>query len=174
MIAMPAHNFIGEPRSHPQLSIATAYLAITVLPAPVSAHDCVARSHGRGRSAGSMRALATALSTGYHVMNVAHPSRHASIEALAPLAIESGLGACRVPSPTRIHFVTHVLRGTFLRQYWATWSIAELGRTIMHAPPNHGGEVVGHLRDVPGSVCQAGSARRELGSADFELGTIAG
>jgi len=123
---------------------------------------------------------------GFEAVNVDYPSRERPIEELAPIAVGAGLEGCRaVDNIDRIHFVTHSLGGILLRQYLAKNEIPDLGRVVMLGPPNQGSIAVDKLLDVPGFDWVNGPAGRQLGkgeasvplalgSADFELGIIAG
>ena len=72
-----------------------------------------------------------------------------------------------------------------MRFFLASETIAELGRVVMLAPPNHGSEAVDALSGFPGFELVNGpagyqlgtgerSVPRRLGPADFEVGVIAG
>jgi pimeloyl-ACP methyl ester carboxylesterase len=163
-----------------------AGVLLSLAPA-VHAADCVVLLHGLLRTSASMQPMEQALTeAGYAVVNVDYPSRDHELDVLATLAVEAGLGGCRVkPGEGRIHFVTHSLGGILVRQYLASHDIPELGRVVMLAPPNQGTVAVDALRDVPGFDWMNGpvgaqmgkgedSAVLALGPADFELGVIAG
>ena len=72
-----------------------------------------------------------------------------------------------------------------MRQYLTANRIANLGRTVMLAPPNHGSEVVDKLSKLPGFKLANGDAGMQLGTGEgsvptglgavnFDLGVIAG
>ncbi|MEO0573998.1 MAG: alpha/beta fold hydrolase [Pseudomonadota bacterium] len=148
--------------------------------------ECVVLLHGLARTERSMRKMARALrNEGYAVANLGYPSRSATIDVLAPDAINAGLDVCRKQGATKIHFVTHSMGGILLRHFLANTAIAELGRTVMLAPPNQGSEVVDTLRGTPGFRSLNGPAGlqlgtgdedipRTLGAANFDVGIIAG
>jgi len=152
-----------------------------------SAADCVVLLHGLARTAISMNKMQRALTEeGYVTANVGYPSRHHTIEELAPMAIAEGLEACRSNGNVeRVHFVTHSLGGILLRQYLSVNEIVGLGRVVMLAPPNQGSIAVDELGNLPGFDWLNGPAGRQLGKgedsvplrlgpAGFELGVIAG
>lgn len=102
---------------------------------------------------------------------------------LANLAIEPALAECETQQP--VSFVTHSLGGILVRQFLSENALHNLHRVVMLAPPNQGSEVVDSLADVPGfhlingdAGLQLGtdenSVPRRLGSADFDVGIIAG
>jgi pimeloyl-ACP methyl ester carboxylesterase len=133
-----------------------------------------------------MNILAEALqSAGYHVANIAYPSRELSVEALAEFAIPLGTQACEQADAQTTHFVTHSLGGILVRQYYRTHSSEKVGRVVMLGPPNQGSEVVDTLRDAPGFELLNGPAGMQLGTdahgipaqlgpVNFQLGVIAG
>lgn len=119
----------------------------------------------------------------YTTVNQSYPSRDFSIDELADLAIAPALEQCIDTRP--VHFVTHSLGGILVRQYLSQQEIPELGRVVMLGPPNQGSEVVDKLGKVPGFHFVNGDAGLELGtgeisipnslgSANFDLGIIAG
>jgi Alpha/beta hydrolase family len=169
-----------------RIKIATA-LALLLSGVHAQASDCVVLLHGMLRSADSMERMEKALAeAGFETVNVDYPSRDGTIEVLAPLAVEAGLGECREkPDLGRINFVTHSLGGILLRQYLVGHEIPELGRVVMLGPPNQGSLAVDRMQNVPGFDLLNGPAARQLGKgensvplslppADFEVGVIAG
>ena len=122
---------------------------------------------------------------GYSTANVDYPSQAGTIDVIAPMAVETGLGECRSAGAKRIHFVTHSIGGILLRYSHQSSPIPDLGRVVMLAPPNQGSEVIDVTRDWPTSDLFAGEAGLQLGTGpdsvpsqlgpvDFELGVIAG
>ena len=120
---------------------------------------------------------------GFYPVNEGYPSRDYPIEELAILAIEPALALC--PPELEIDFVTHSLGGILVRQYLSQHEISNLNRVVMLAPPNKGSEVIDKLYKVPGFHFINGDAGMQLGtnalslpntlgSADFDLGIIAG
>ena len=148
------------------------------------ATECVVFLHGLARTPSSMSRIAEAFrQQGFAIANEGYPSRQASVEELAPIAVERGLAAC--PEQGSVHFVTHSLGGILVRQYLATHELSRLGRVVMLAPPNQGSEVVDDFRDVPGFEAINGPAGMQLGTdgdgvpaklgpVNFSLGVIAG
>lgn len=131
-----------------------------------------------------MRPLAIALErTGFAVINLGYPSRRDRIEALAEQVRAEISTVCA--GIDRIHGVTHSMGGILLRQIQSTAPLPNLGRVVMLAPPNQGGEVVdriGHwplFRWINGPAGQQlgtrpGSLPRQLGPVDFACGILAG
>jgi triacylglycerol lipase len=146
--------------------------------------DCIVLLHGLARTSASMEALESGLlDSGYDVVNVDYPSRHHTIQELAPLAMSRGIDHC--PDDGLIHFVTHSLGGILVRFYLEQNEISRLGRLVMLAPPNQGSEVVDNLRGVPGFELYNGPAGVQLGTGsdsiplslkppDYDIGVIAG
>lgn len=158
-------------------------LALTFLPMP-SVADSVILLHGLARSERSMLKLENALlEQGYCVQNISYESTRNNVASLAELAIAPALTACAEAG--KVNFVTHSLGGILVRHYLQNHQIDNLGRVVMLGPPNKGSEVVDKLRDFPGFHFFHGDAGLELGtgatsvpnklgSADFDLGIIAG
>lgn len=146
--------------------------------------DCVVLLHGLLRSSAAMDKLAVALSErDYRVANIDYPSRHKTIEELAPEAVEAGLEECADEQP--IHFVGHSLGGILVRYYLSENSLPTLGRVVMLGSPNHGSQVIDNLGEVPGFRMLNGPAAAQLGTdensvplslgpVDYEVGIIAG
>jgi len=148
--------------------------------------ECVVLLHGLNRSWRAMDKMASALqAAGYTTANVDYPSQAASVEGLAPMAVDMGLDECRSTGAGKIHFVTHSIGGILLRYRQSEEPIPDLGRVVMLGPPNQGSEVVDITRDWPGTRIFSGEAGLQLGTdedsipsrlgpVDFELGVIAG
>ncbi len=122
---------------------------------------------------------------GFTTANVDYPSQAASIEVLAPMAVNEGLEKCREANAERIHFVTHSIGGILLRYAHTETPIPELGRVVMLAPPNQGSEIVDITKNWPTAELFSGKAGLQLGTdrnsipsqlgpVDFELGVVAG
>lgn len=150
------------------------------------AQEGVILLHGLCRTASSMSALETYLSTqGYVVLNYDYPSRSDSVSNLADSVVGSALGSETLADCPRIHFVTHSLGGILVRSYFSRTNDARLGRVVMLGPPNQGSEVVDRIGGwwafnlVNGPAgCELGtgddSTPNQLGKVDFDLGIIAG
>ncbi len=148
--------------------------------------ECVVLLHGLTRSWRAMRPMAKALQeAGFSTANVDYPSTSDSIEAIAPLAVGTGLSECRATGAGVIHFVTHSLGSILIRYENEHAPIPDLGRVVMLGPPNQGSEIVDKTRDWPGFDMLTGEAGAQLGTddgsipsqlgpVDFELGVIAG
>lgn len=148
--------------------------------------DCVVLLHGLNRSYRAMSKMAVGLQdAGFTTANVDYPSQTATVEDLAPLAINEGLEKCRETDAVKIHFVTHSIGGILLRYAHNQSPIPELGRVVMLAPPNNGSEIVDVTRDWPTFELFSGEAGLQLGTdensipsqlgpVDFELGIVAG
>jgi len=145
--------------------------------------ECVILLHGLARSANSMSAIEKRLlAEGYHVINIDYPSRDYSIEELAEQVFTKALREC---ANRKVNFVTHSMGGILVRQYLSKHKINELNKVVMLGPPNNGSEVVDKLINFPGFSFINGDAGMQLGtskfsvpnilgSADFNLGIIAG
>lgn len=148
--------------------------------------ECVVLLHGLNRSWRAMDKMAKALRReGFATVNVDYPSQAATVEGLAPMAVDTGLAQCRGSGAAKVHFVTHSIGGILLRYRQEIEPIPELGRVVMLGPPNRGSEVVDVTRDWPGAKIFSGEAGLQLGTdegsipanlgpVDFELGVIAG
>ena len=146
--------------------------------------SCVILLHGLARTSSSMTVMKERLlEQGYHVINDGYPSRDASIEELAEIAIAPAIQICN--DYDEINFVTHSLGGILVRQYLSRHEIPKLKHVVMLGPPNQGSEVVDKLNKVPGFQFINGDAGLQLGTgelsvpnklgpANFDVGIIAG
>ena len=139
--------------------------------------------HGLGRTPRAMACLERPLQqAGYTVHNIGYPSRSQAIPALADGVAEQlhelGLGT------QTINAVTHSMGGIVLRQLAARDQV-DIQRAVMFSPPNHGSEVIDHMRALPGFAVTMGPAALQLhtgddsvpnslGAATFAVGIIAG
>ncbi|KGJ93919.1 esterase/lipase family protein [Colwellia psychrerythraea] len=155
-----------------------------IFSAQVKSSETVILLHGLARSDRSFTKLASVLNKkGYHTINCNYPSRKYSVGKLAEQAISTALSQC--PEASKVHFVTHSMGGILVRQYLSTKVIENLGRVVMLGPPNKGSQVVDSLKHVPGFKLfngpagvqlgtEASSVPNKLGSANFDVGIIAG
>jgi hypothetical protein len=151
---------------------------------PLLNADCVVLLHGLARTDASMSKMQAALSDeGFRVENISYPSRHHTIQELAPFSVNEGLQACG--EEHTVHFVTHSLGGILVRYQFRHHLPENLGRVVMLAPPNQGSEVVDVFGRLPGFRLIHGPAGNQLGTGAeslpgqlgpvaFEAGVIAG
>ncbi len=161
-----------------------ALLAIPLMASEASASDCVILLHGLARTNASMSIIeATLVEAGFETVNFDYPSTKYPIADLSETQIPLALDDCS-PDMT-VHFITHSLGGILVRHYLGNHELERLGRVVMLGPPNKGSHVVDVLRDFPGYELINGPAGMQLGteptsipnslgSADFEVGIIAG
>jgi triacylglycerol lipase len=148
--------------------------------------DYVVLLHGLGRTATSMKRLEYFFKErGYRVVNVTYPSTCFSVEELANVHLDEQLRQTISDPAARIHFVTHSLGGIILRQYLSNHTLQNLGRVVMIAPPNHGSDLIDHLKASalarkllgPGALelgTDPNAVLNHLGPLDFQCGVIAG
>lgn len=154
--------------------------------APVVKGEYVILLHGLGRTATSMNRLKFFLGKrGYQVINLTYPSTCFPIDHLSDVWLQCLLDKNVLDPKARIHFVTHSLGGIIVRQYLENHHLESLGRVVMLAPPNHGSQIIDHLKANPLTRNFLGPSRLELGTgadavpnrlgpAHFECGVIAG
>jgi triacylglycerol lipase len=161
----------------------------TILPllaSTAAAKEHVILLHGLCRTSHSMHAMAQSLAgAGYTVLNVAYPSRTASIEKLSEAVIGQAVAAAERQGATRIHFVAHSLGAMLIRSYFNRHELAIAGHVVMLGPPNQGSEVVDKLGSwwlfkkingpAGGELGTALTATpNQLGPAKVSTGVIAG
>ncbi|MBC7365961.1 MAG: alpha/beta fold hydrolase [Undibacterium sp.] len=146
---------------------------------PAAAHaekETVVLLHGLGLGGWAMARLGHALTRdGYRVVNLTYPSRSVPLETLARDWLPAQLRAHRVHAAPRLHFVTHSMGGILIRTWLdqqlraGTALPANLGRTVMIAPPNAGSAVAEKLRNFPPFRWFTGVNGRRLGTAPVSL-----
>lgn len=153
---------------------------------PEPAGDYVVLLHGLGRTSASMKRLEHFFEEhGYRVVNLSYPSTCFSVEELADVHLDAQLRQAISDPAARIHFVTHSLGGIILRQYLSNHTLRNLGRVVMIAPPNHGSDLIDHLKTSalaqkllgPGALelgTDPHAILNHLGPLDFQCGVIAG
>jgi triacylglycerol lipase len=159
---------------------------VTISVPAFGAQEQVILLHGLCRTSRSMVKMESALTeAGYKVSNVNYPSRTASIQKLADDSIGKAVANCQEDGATKIGFVTHSLGGILVRSYLTRHSIPQLGRVVMLAPPNQGGEIVDKLgglflfKWINGPAgnelgTDTNSTPNKLGPVNFAAGIIAG
>jgi triacylglycerol lipase len=149
-------------------------------------NECVVLLHGLNRTSWSMKGLEIYLRRrGYEVINAKYPTAGLSVEQISDRYLAPLLRDKIPASSLKVHFVTHSQGGIVLRQYLSNHTLANLGRVVMLAPPNHGSEIIDRLKAIPGlrrllgpGALELGTASRDLpqrlGPIRFECGVIAG
>jgi triacylglycerol esterase/lipase EstA (alpha/beta hydrolase family) len=151
-----------------------------------AANDYVVLLHGLSKDPQIMMKLERFLeSLGYDVHNIAYPSTQYPIDGLASQVWESIQKACP-DTHKKIHFVVHSLGSLITRKILSAYSLPNLGRVVMIAPPNHGTEVVDFLVKFKFYRKNFGPAGMQLitgpngyaaklpQKVDYDLGIIAG
>lgn len=129
---------------------------------PALARECVVLVHGLGRTPHSMATLADSLDRrGYVTVNKGYRSTSQSVEKSAAV-IGDDIAACRALHAEPIDFVTHSLGAILVRVYFQDHHIADAGRVVMLAPPNHGSEISDHLKNRWWFTGMLGPAGAEL------------
>lgn len=131
--------------------------------------DHVVLLHGLSRTSDIMKKMADYLRIhGYFVHNLAYPSTTDSIENLAENLYRKIRALAENPKFT-LHFVGHSLGGILIRRILQQHTIANLGRVVMIAAPNHGTEVADFLQRFAFYRKAYGPAGCQLGARDNPL-----
>jgi pimeloyl-ACP methyl ester carboxylesterase len=147
-------------------------LPLSLISGWANATDCVILLHGLARTADAMKPMAEHLeSAGYQVANVDYPSREHTIDVLAEDAVSKGLEECQAKGADQIFAVTHSLGGILIRYYLSEQEASPFKRVVMLGPPNHGSEVVDHLKNTPGFELLNGPAGMQLGTDESSIPT---
>ena len=140
--------------------------------------------HGLGRRARSMRPLAGWLeAAGYRAHAADYPSTCHPIRTLVDEHLRPEVERFHRSGP--LHVVTHSLGGILVRAYAERYGLPDGSRVVMLAPPNAGSAVADAVRGLLPFQMWCGPALEELGTgadsvplqlgtADFEVGVIAG
>lgn len=153
-------------------------------------NDYVILLHGLGRTALSMRKLASTLRhEGYIVHNIDYPSRSASINQIVQQVLIPRITSACPDTTKTIHFVGHSMGGILIRALLADTQFRadfpHIGNVAQLAPPNQGAIAADKwslnrlLRFFLGPAIDemtsaTTSAVRALPQPDFTLGIIAG
>ena len=152
----------------------------------VNKGDVVILLHGMYRDARAMRPLERYLDElGYKTINLSYPSTEFNIETLAKDYLHPELQIIDLEQGQKVHFVTHSMGGILARSYLKDYSLEQVGRVVMIAPPNKGTPLADLFNDSswiktkynPAKLqigVQENSWVNQLGPVNFELGVIAG
>lgn len=148
--------------------------------------DYVILLHGYLRTKRSMKTLEHNLSAlGYRVINVQYPSRKKSIQRIADEHLLPAIQNAITKKNIKIHFVTHSMGGIVVRYFLTKYTLDNLGKVIMLAPPNHGAKLadwfgsIVFLKSFFGPALQQlqthhKSLPNTLDAPTYEVGIVAG
>lgn len=142
--------------------------------------------HGMGRTHRSMWRMAKILDqSGYTVTNFGYPSTKYTIETLADKYLKPVIKDIKNTRSGPLYVVTHSMGGLLIRQYCQNNHLPDGSRIVMLAPPNHGSEIVDHVKNHHWFKWLDGPAGQQMGTTPdafihslqairYEIGIIAG
>lgn len=148
--------------------------------------DHIILLHGMYRSAVAMQSIERFFRTqGYQVTSISYPSTKHDIETLVTDYLHPAVQKAQKIGTQKIHFITHSMGGILVRYYLNNYSLDDLGKVVMIAPPNHGTELAELFADSTWIDTNTGPAKlqlsakqdswvNQLGPVNFAVGIIAG